>query len=91
MLTERYVPWPYGPVIPIFTALALYSVDLANDSHLIVRSLLGPNPKFGSRFFGVGNELEAALPVMLFIGLGAALTGQAALAPQRRDLRRVAG
>ncbi len=77
ILTERYVPWPYGPVIPIFAALALYSVDLANDSHLIVRSLLGPNPKFGSRFFGVGNELEAALPVMMFIGIGAALTGQA--------------
>src|SRR5436190_1425554 len=76
ILTERYVPWPYGPVIPIFTALALYSVDLANDSHLIVRSLLGPNPKFGSRFFGVGNELEAALPVMMFIGIAAALTGQ---------------
>jgi hypothetical protein len=76
ILTDRYVPWPYGPAIPIFTALALYSVDLANDSHLIVRSLLGPNPKFGSRFFGVGNELEAALPVMMFIGIAAALTGQ---------------
>jgi hypothetical protein len=76
LLTERYVPWPYGPVVPIFTALALYSIDLANDSHLIVRSLLGPNPKFGSRFFGVGNELEAALPVMMFIGIAAALTGQ---------------
>ena len=76
ILTDRYVPWPYGPAIPIFTALALYSVDLANDSHLIVRSLLGPNPKFGSRFFGVGNELEAALPVMMFIGIAATLTGQ---------------
>jgi hypothetical protein len=76
ILTDRYVPWPYAPVIPIFTALGLYTVDLANDSHLIVRSLLGPNPKFGSRFFGVGNELEAALPVMMFIGIAAALTGQ---------------
>jgi hypothetical protein len=75
-LTERYVPWPRGPAIPIFVALALYTIDLANDSHLIVRSLLGPNPKFGSRFFGIGNELEAALPVMLFIGLGALLTGR---------------
>ncbi len=76
ILTERYVPWPYGPAIPIFTALALYSVDLANDSHLIVRSLLGPNPKFGSRFFGVGNEMEAAFSVMMLIGVGAALTGK---------------
>jgi hypothetical protein len=76
ILTERYVPWPYGPVVPIFTALTLYSVDLANDSHLIVRSLLGPNPKFGSRFFGVGNEMEAAFAVMMLIGIGAALTGQ---------------
>ena len=76
ILTDRYVPWPYGPAIPIFTALALYSVDLANDSHLIVRSLLGPNPKFGSRFFGVGNEMEAAFSVMMLIGVGAALTGK---------------
>jgi hypothetical protein len=75
-LTDRYVPWPRGPMIPIFLALIAYTIDLANDSHLIVRSLLGPNPKFGSRFFGVGNELEAALPVLLFIGLAAALSGR---------------
>jgi hypothetical protein len=76
-LTDRYVPWPRGPMVPIFLALIAYTIDLANDSHLIVRSLLGPNPKFGSRFFGVGNELEAALPVLLFIGLAAALSGRA--------------
>ncbi|MDX6668067.1 MAG: hypothetical protein QOK04_1447, partial [Solirubrobacteraceae bacterium] len=76
-LTDRFVKWPRGPMVPIFLALIAYTVDLANDSHLIVRSLLGPNPKFGSRFFGVGNELEAALPVLLFIGLAAALSGRA--------------
>lgn len=75
-LTDRYVPWPYGPILPIFTALGLYTVDLANDSHLIVRSLLGPNPKFGSRFFGAGNEMEAAFAVMMLLGVGAALTGK---------------
>jgi hypothetical protein len=75
-LTERYVPWPKGPAVPIFATLALYTADLANDSHLIVRSLLGPNPKFGSRFFGVGNELEALLPVMLLIGLACLFTNR---------------
>jgi hypothetical protein len=76
VLTDRFVAWPRGPIVPIFTALIAYTIDLANDSHLIVRSLLGPNPKFGSRFFGVGNELEAALPVLLFVGLAALLTGR---------------
>jgi hypothetical protein len=38
---------------------------------LIVRSLLGPNPLFGSRFYGIGNELEAVLPIVLFLGLAA--------------------
>ncbi len=76
-LTDRFVPWPRAPFVPVFVALGAYTFDLVNDSHLIVRSLLGPNPKFGSRFFGLGNELEAALPVMMFIGLGAALTGKA--------------
>jgi hypothetical protein len=52
--------------------VSAYCVDLIFNSHLIVRSLLGPNPRFGSRFFGIGNELEALLPPLLLIGLAAA-------------------
>jgi hypothetical protein len=34
----------------------------------------GPNPKGGSRFFGIGNELEIMLSLEVLFGLGAVLT-----------------
>ena len=75
-LTDRFVPWPRGPMVPCLVTVAFYIVDLANHSHLIIRSLLGPNPRFGSRYYGIGNELESSLPVLLFIGLAALLYGR---------------
>ena len=75
-LTERFMSWPRGPIVPAAAALAGFSIDLALGSPLIIRSLLGPNPLFGSRFYGLGNELEATLPALLLIGLGAALQGR---------------
>jgi len=38
-----------------------------------VRSLFGPNPLFGSRFYGIGNELESTLPVLALTATAAAL------------------
>lgn len=76
-LTDRFVAWPRGPIVPAAVGLGVITIDLANKSSLIVQSLLGPNPRFGSRFFGIGNEMEAALSVLLFIGVAAALTGRA--------------
>jgi hypothetical protein len=75
-LTDRFAPWPRGPMVPCLVTVALYIVDLANHSHLIIRSLLGPNPRFGSRYYGIGNELESSLPVLLFVGLAALLYGR---------------
>jgi hypothetical protein len=75
-LTDRFVPWPRGPLVPCLVTVAFYVVDLARGSDLIIRSLLGPNPRFGSRYYGIGNELEASLPVLLFIGLAAVLYGR---------------
>jgi hypothetical protein len=71
-LTDRFVPWPRAPAIPAIGAVVAYSVDLAYGSALIVGSLLGPNPRFGARWYGIGNELEAILPTMLLVGLAAA-------------------
>jgi hypothetical protein len=71
-LSDRFVRWPLAPALPGLIGPLAYVVDLAFGSHLIVRSLLGPNPLFGSRFYGVGNELEATLPVLLLCGLAAA-------------------
>jgi hypothetical protein len=69
------------------TALA-YAVDLIAGSPLTQLSLVGPNPAGGSRFYGIGNELEAGLVVMILAGTGAALSGfygsEDGQAPQRR-------
>ena len=72
-LTDRLVRWPRGPLVPATVALVSYTTDLAFGSPLIIRSLLGVNPRSGSRFYGLGNELEATLAVLLLVGLGALL------------------
>src|SRR5262249_36199021 len=41
-----------------------------------IRSLLGPNPLYGSRFYGIGNELEATLSALLLICVGALFFGR---------------
>lgn len=77
LFTDRLVRWPRAPAVPAIGGVLAYCVDLALGSPLIVRSLLGPNPRFGARWYGIGNELEAALPVILLVGV-AALAGAAA-------------
>jgi hypothetical protein len=72
-LTDRFVRWPRGPLVPSAVALVAYGADLAFGSPLIVRSLLGVNPRAGSRFYGLGNELESTLVVLLLLTLGTLL------------------
>ena len=72
-LTDALVAWPRAPVVPAAVGLVAYVADLAAGSPLIIRSLFGPNPLFGARFYGVGNELEATLPVLMLVGVAAAL------------------
>jgi hypothetical protein len=64
------------------TVLA-YAVDAIAGSPLTSLSLLGPNPGLGVRFYGIGNELEALLAVLVVAGVGAALTGFAPRLPAR--------
>lgn len=75
-LTDRLVAWPRAPLVPAAVAVVGYAVDLAFGSPLIIRSLLGPNPRSGARFYGLGNELESTLTALLLIGLGALLWGR---------------
>jgi hypothetical protein len=75
--TDILLPWPRAAALPVAVTLAVYTIDLVCGSLLIETSLLGSNPIAGSRFFGIGNELSALLPVALFAGLAAGL-------PQRR-------
>lgn len=50
-----------------------YALDVVAGSPLTAQSLLGPNPGLGVRFFGIGNELESVLSVLIPVGVGAAL------------------
>ncbi|MDX6588755.1 MAG: hypothetical protein QOI84_29, partial [Solirubrobacterales bacterium] len=45
-----------------------YAVDVIAGSGLTSLSLLGPNPGLGVRFYGIGNELEALLAVLVVAG-----------------------
>jgi hypothetical protein len=65
------------------TVLA-YAVDVIVGSPLTSLSLLGPNPGLGVRFYGIGNELEALLAVLVVGGTGAAIAGFAPGLPRRR-------
>ena len=55
--------------------VAAYAIDVVAGSPLTALSLLGPNPGLGVRFYGIGNELEALLAVLIVAGTGAGLTG----------------
>jgi hypothetical protein len=61
-------------VASALTVLA-YAVDVIAGSGLTSLSLLGPNPELGVRFYGIGNELEALLTVLVVAGTGAAISG----------------
>jgi hypothetical protein len=71
LATDRLVPWPYAIALPSAVAVTSHVADLALGSSLIQRSLLGPNPILGARFYGVGNELEVTLGVIGLLGIGA--------------------
>jgi hypothetical protein len=75
-VTDALVRWPRAPAVPAIVVFLAHAADLAFGSPLIVRSLAGPNPGFGARFYGIGNELEAILAVMVLLGAGALLVGR---------------
>jgi hypothetical protein len=60
-----------------------YAVDVVAGSPLTSLALIGPNPGLGVRFYGIGNELEALLAVLVLAGTGAALAGFAPGASRR--------
>jgi hypothetical protein len=52
-----------------------YAADVIAGSAFTSLSLLGPNPGLGVRFYGIGNELEALLAVLVVAGSGVGLAG----------------
>jgi hypothetical protein len=75
LLADGALPWPRAIALPAAVTVGAHVLDLMLGSTLIVRSLLGPNPLLGARFYGIGNELEITLAVTALLGLGAALAG----------------
>lgn len=69
-------------VASTLTVLA-YAIDVIAGSPLTSLSLLGPNPGLGVRFYGIGNELEALLAVLVTAGAGAGLTAFASKVSKR--------
>jgi hypothetical protein len=72
-LTDWLLPWPRAPLAPAITAPVALVADALAHTQLLLRSLLGPNPILGARFYGFGNELKSALAVLAFAAVAAAL------------------
>lgn len=72
-ITDRLVAWPRAPLVPALVATVAIVADALAKTQLLMRSLLGPNPAFGARFYGIGNELKPGLAVLVLCGVAAAL------------------
>jgi hypothetical protein len=72
-LTDRLTPWPRAPLAPALVAVVALTADALAGTQLLARSLLGPNPELGVRFYGIGNELKSGLAVLVFAAVAAAL------------------
>lgn len=72
-LCDRLVPWPRAPLVPAVAAVIALTIDALAGTQLLMRSLLGPSPAFGARFYGIGNELKSGLAVLVFTAVAAAL------------------
>jgi hypothetical protein len=73
-LTVRFAWGWRGLAIACAITVVAYGIDVIAGSGLTRLSLLGPNPIFGARFYGIGNELEALFAVMVPVAVGAGLT-----------------
>src|SRR5262249_13572778 len=78
LATHRLVAGWWSLTIACAVTVVAYAIDVIAGSGLTKLSLLGPNPIFGVRFYGIGNELEALFAVMVPVAIGAALTARRA-------------
>ncbi len=72
-LTDTLLPWPRAPIAAAIVAIVAIVADALAGTQLLMRSLLGPDPILGARFYGIGNELKSGLAVLVLAGLAAAL------------------
>ncbi|MCW3019936.1 MAG: hypothetical protein JWN10_2244, partial [Solirubrobacterales bacterium] len=72
-LTDALVRWPRAPLVPAVAAIVAITADALAGTQLLMRSLLGPDPILGARFYGIGNDLKSALAVLVLAAVAAAL------------------
>jgi hypothetical protein len=72
-LSDFVLPWPRAPLAPAIVAIVALVIDALAGTQLLTRSLLGPNPILGARFYGFGNELKSGLAVLVLAAVAAAL------------------
>jgi hypothetical protein len=72
-ITDALLPWPRAPLLPATIGVLALVIDALAGTQLLVRSLLGPNPILGARFYGFGNELKSGLAVAVLAAVAAAL------------------
>jgi hypothetical protein len=68
--------WRGFAIASLATVLA-YGADVVAGSVLVPLSIPGPNPASGSRYYGIGNEIEATVAALVPLGVGAALASAA--------------
>jgi hypothetical protein len=78
VITVALSPGWLGLAIAAAAVACAYAIDVIAGSPLTALSLLGPDPVLGVRFYGIGNELEAILAVLVPVGVGAGLSAAAA-------------
>lgn len=84
LITDRLVRWPRALFVPVFFVVLAHGLDfLLVSGKYTGESLLGSNPLYGARFFGVGNELEAVIAVSSVMGVGAVLSDSGVRRPAR--------
>jgi hypothetical protein len=72
-LTDALLPWPRALLAPAIAAIVTLTADALAGTQLLMRSLLGPDPILGARFYGIGNELKSGLAVLVLAAVAAAL------------------
>ena len=64
-LSDLLLAWPRAMLAPAIVGLLALTTDALAHTQLLVRSLLGPNPILGARFYGIGNEVKSGLAVLV--------------------------
>jgi hypothetical protein len=72
-LSDLALPWPRAPLAPALAAVVALTFDALAGTQLLMRSLLGPDPILGARFYGIGNELKSGLAVLVLAAVAGVL------------------